>query len=329
MNQVYKYSLNNPVGYNDPSGAEPPPTINHSAFYNQYYIGYTYDDRVDYTGLGDPVCGHCWRTEMPGVMGFYMAATGYGGALFGMGPGWKPGQGSMFAAFNAWVDNQVAKAHQRQNIKRGITEALTSKDQGIFNVDPRTGKVTQLFSQDKFRKDFDTYINMIAGTTSFVRGYEGAAGPGHPLWSLFLGKLRNTLETLGFREREGTKIGFNSNGYGVVIIGNGNTEHALKKVGYKHIGEVDLNNPEDLFNILNKLTAANELEAISSFYQTFYTNPLNQNWRGELKLYYRDPSHPGYYWSPATSGDIGYKIQISSDGSWSVRSFSWQLGPPN
>lgn len=65
----------------------------------------------------------------------------------------------MFATFNAWVYSQVAEAQQRQNIMRGITESLTSKDQGILNVDPRTGGVTQLFSEDKFRKDFDTCTN--------------------------------------------------------------------------------------------------------------------------------------------------------------------------
>ncbi len=42
----YNYSFNNPVSLNDPTGADSY-TINHSAFYNQYYIGYTYDDRIE------------------------------------------------------------------------------------------------------------------------------------------------------------------------------------------------------------------------------------------------------------------------------------------
>lgn len=52
----YNYSFNDPVTFNDPSGADPnTETINYGARNSEWYTSYTYDDRVDYRYQGEYV----------------------------------------------------------------------------------------------------------------------------------------------------------------------------------------------------------------------------------------------------------------------------------
>ncbi len=77
----YNFSFNSPVMFNDPSGADPPQTVNGSATTSPYYIMYTYDDRIDPTGLGaQTICAQCWREGNAGAMAFYGAAMGITGS---------------------------------------------------------------------------------------------------------------------------------------------------------------------------------------------------------------------------------------------------------
>ncbi len=73
----YNFSFNSPVMFNDPSGADPPQTVNGSATTSPYYTMYTYDDRIDPTGLGaQTICSQCWREGNAGAMAFYGASRG-------------------------------------------------------------------------------------------------------------------------------------------------------------------------------------------------------------------------------------------------------------
>jgi RHS repeat-associated protein len=74
----YNYSFNNPAVFNDPTGADPPQTVNYSSYVTQYYTGYTYDDRLDYTYTAVWHDGQGWRNEVAGATAFLTAATGYG-----------------------------------------------------------------------------------------------------------------------------------------------------------------------------------------------------------------------------------------------------------
>ncbi|MBX2895773.1 MAG: hypothetical protein KF763_10045 [Cyclobacteriaceae bacterium] len=112
----YNYSFNNPVMFNDVNGADPY-TINYSASTSQYYTMYTYDDRIDPTGLQQAICGQCWREGNAGAMEFYGAATGYGSSMFGLGTGWKPGDSRIhWSPFEAAYRQLVTDA---ANVKSG------------------------------------------------------------------------------------------------------------------------------------------------------------------------------------------------------------------
>ncbi|QOI97473.1 MAG: hypothetical protein HRU69_08210 [Flammeovirgaceae bacterium] len=164
----FNVALNHPLG----DDVEPPPP----GEYREY------------------ICGQCWRDERS--MNMYMRFTGYGGALFGMGPGWKPGDGSMFAAFNAWVDNQVAKAHQRQNIMRGITEALTSKDQRIFTVDPRTGAATLHTSEQQIKDCMEDLYKLISSQSGPVCASTNAGPSDTSPWDIVKGNSKLLLQMI-------------------------------------------------------------------------------------------------------------------------------------
>ncbi len=78
----YNYSFNMPNTVVDVNGADPYQTVNASATTSPYYIMYTYDDRIDPTGLGaQTICAQCWREGNADAMAFYGAAMGRG---FGM-----------------------------------------------------------------------------------------------------------------------------------------------------------------------------------------------------------------------------------------------------
>ncbi|MFN5168110.1 MAG: DUF6443 domain-containing protein [Cyclobacteriaceae bacterium] len=73
----YNYSFNDPVTFTDVNGADPV-TVNYSATYNQYHTGFTYDDKILYTGTAVYHDGQAWRQEVQGAYGFLGAATGRG-----------------------------------------------------------------------------------------------------------------------------------------------------------------------------------------------------------------------------------------------------------
>ncbi|MFY8041930.1 MAG: hypothetical protein ACOVOD_03300, partial [Rhodoferax sp.] len=72
----YNYSFNMPNMVVDVNGADPY-TINYSATTSPYYTMYTYDDRIDPTGLGaTTICAQCWREGNADAMAFYGASRG-------------------------------------------------------------------------------------------------------------------------------------------------------------------------------------------------------------------------------------------------------------
>jgi RHS repeat-associated protein len=78
----YNYSFNDPVSFNDPSGAEPPQTINYGARSSNWYTSYTYDDRVDYHRGGEFYYGSS------SALRFHTG--GRGGGLGGIISSWAP-----------------------------------------------------------------------------------------------------------------------------------------------------------------------------------------------------------------------------------------------
>jgi RHS repeat-associated protein len=136
----YNYSFNNPVGFNDPNGADPY-TINYSATVSQYYTMYTYDDRIDFTGTAVWHDGQSWRSQEQSM--FLASASGYG-------------RSGMFDGFNAWV-NSIAQA---SSIISGISSALNGSN-GISSVNPFTGAVNMAAPESQYAgKSFPAFVGV-------------------------------------------------------------------------------------------------------------------------------------------------------------------------
>ncbi|HEY9045038.1 MAG TPA: RHS repeat-associated core domain-containing protein [Ohtaekwangia sp.] len=90
------------------------------------------------------------------------------------------------------------------------------------------------------------------------------------------------------------------NGPGIIIIGRGNEQFALKKLGEGKYGVWDLNDPKHIMNILNFTTASNILDAGFGAIGVFEEDPRNLyygSWLPSARIYvWREvPGHPGLY----------------------------------
>ncbi len=213
----YNYSFNNPVTFTDPNGADP---YNHYSGGSGYYFSggyYTYDDVArNPDNMGEFHSAFGWRDSYS--MGFLASAMGYGRMS-----SW---QGSTFFA-----GIPMPVGAQRQRIMNGVTEALTNKDGGIWDVNPITGKATQLWSESKFLEQLELQKYFGIDPNSLTTCNEpnckhGVAKSG--VVNTAVGTATAVAGELYYSEKAGTWMGKNFKIYEQTWGGNGPTGGKLK-----------------------------------------------------------------------------------------------------
>jgi RHS repeat-associated protein len=223
----YNFAFNDPVTFNDPSGADPygyyegaepifePYTM---WMYNPGY-GWWQDDVIyqRLIGWSAPVA----RYAGPGLdWMFGKAGTGPAGS-----GSW---QASTFGfSFNDWVNARIQISH----IINGITDALTSKDNGIWHVNPVTGRATQLWSETKYREQLELQKYFSIDPNSLTTCNEpnckhGIAKSG--VVETAVGTVTAVAGELYYSEKAGTWMGKNFKIYQQTWGGNGSTGGKLK-----------------------------------------------------------------------------------------------------
>lgn len=137
----FNYSFNNPVTFNDPSGAEPPQQVGQGTFYYNVpyspgYIGYTYDDRIDmkdYGPMGTYNCAMCWRDDVQGATLFYGITSGSTGS---MGEYWHPGDSRLF-----WSQYETEAREIRMDADRLQNGEITSSQFASNHYSAPTGSI--------------------------------------------------------------------------------------------------------------------------------------------------------------------------------------------
>ena len=172
----YNFAFNDPVSFNDPSGADPPQTVNYSAANSEYYTAYTYDDRMDYnyTAVWHDAMG--WRNEEG--RNFLASATGYGANMFGMDKYWHPGDGRV-----SWGSFEAAYRELR-----GAADAVRYGDMSAEQYGKAYGQsplaIIRGLGMDAYEKhsdeQFDDILNsspVIASTGSYKSWMRGIPLP--------------------------------------------------------------------------------------------------------------------------------------------------------
>ncbi|HRJ28612.1 MAG TPA: DUF6443 domain-containing protein [Cyclobacteriaceae bacterium] len=177
----YNYSFNDPVSFNDPSGADP--YDHYSGGSGYYYSGgyYTYDDVArNPDNMGEFHSAFGWRDSYS--MGFLASALGYGGVS-----SWQA---------NTFGGIALPTGASWKQIMNGITEALTSKDKGIWNVNPRTGAATLHTSEQQLRDRIEELDKKISSQSGPVSASTNEGPSGASPWDIVKGNSKLLLRMI-------------------------------------------------------------------------------------------------------------------------------------
>lgn len=98
---------------------------------------------------------------------------------------------------------------------------------------------------------------------------------------------------------------------GIIIVGRGDEQFALKRMGRGQVGVVDVNDKNGIMQILDLRTANTLIETGLGGVGLYYDNPLNE-WYGaffdRVPVWMESQTHPGLYWN--TAGDPGFNLDV-------------------
>lgn len=315
----YNYGFNEPVFWNDPSGADPG---DEHILYWQIYDRYGFDAANNWQMFGN-LYG---VTTSPTLLRAGTLRTGGGGSGGGgggssmsaaeflvngwynskFGGRWSNGRGYFFRSSLEALQAGIAY-NDRHNSWDRTAYGSAAASFVAFGIISESGKIP---SPDEVQNVLNPLrLNLIACASCSPDPEPWYVGAWNSYWY-------NLSHSLGLHYLKNVKK------VGLHITGKGLDQYALRKMGIDLSVEqqLDMNDDSSVFAILNLLTASNALDAIGGFELVYEWNPLNRTYwgiYGPVPVWYEDLSNPGYYFSFFQPADSPYLYElVKRDGNY-------------